>query len=153
MKFFPSEHARITTIPLMPPDVIARIKALTEKGKFKGTFLVNMFTIQYAPTIPFGIRLPLNPVISGYFSNDKKDIILDYTMSMSGKIIMSVTTFLLPILLFLLYTHTIHVNFSLKTIFLIFYILTALFMYLINILVLHLRTKDMHKKIVIQVLY
>ncbi len=153
MKFFPSEHAKITTLPLMPPDVITRIKALTEKGKFKGAFLVNMFTIQYAPKLLFGIRVPLNPVISGYFSNDKKDIILDYTMSLAGRIIMLATTFILPALLFAFYVHTIHESFSLKAVFPIFYILTALFIYLTNILIFRLKTKNMHKKIVIQVLY
>ena len=153
MKFFPSEHARITTVPLMPADVIARIKVLTEKKVFSGTFLVNMFTLQYTPKLLFGIRLPLNPVITGYFANNNKDVILDYNLSKTGKIIMLVSTFILPILLFLLYAHTVHVNFSLKTLFPIFYILTATFLYLTNILAFRLRIKNLHRKIFIQGLY
>ncbi|MBR1911803.1 MAG: hypothetical protein IJ828_05550 [Treponema sp.] len=153
MLFFPSTHSTITITPLMPADVISRIKKLTEKDRFKGTFLGSMFTIHYTVFMLNAFKVPVDPVITGYFSNDKKNIVLDYNMSKTGKIKLLAYTFLLPLIVSLLYIHVAHISFDRPVIFFVFYLLCALFIYFINILLFKFKTKHIHRKIFIQVLY
>ncbi|MCR5764312.1 MAG: hypothetical protein K6G00_13105 [Treponema sp.] len=153
MQFFPSDHENISIAPLMPPDVISRIRVLTEKDKFSGTFLVNMFTMQYILHFPLKFKLLIDPVITGYFSNDKKNIVLDYNLSKAGRIRMTALTLILPFIILLAYIHLTSAAFSTISIYAVFYALCALFIYFLNVLIFKLKTKHIHRKIFIQVLY
>lgn len=153
MHFFPSEHIKLTTTPLNPTEVIARIKSLTEKDKFKGTFLINMFNIQYTPKVLFGIKIPFDPLVTGYFSTDKKNIILDYNMSKMGKLKMLCLMFILPIIFILSYMHFVDTESILPYIYAIFYTLSSILIYLVNIIIFKIKQKKIHNKLLIQILY
>ena len=131
------------------------MRELAAQQKFSGTIFSSMFTLCYTPPfkLPSGKQLVCEPTVTGYFSQDPRKLLLDYSFSKKAKLFSLIQMLVLPLLPLLIFAIATRRHAPHPLVYLVFYCLCFLLDAVFSYLFFRLCLAKIHKIIALQALY